>query len=171
MTRHAAYGAERKDMTIRKAKESDIGGINRLLREVLEIHAKLRPDLFVTGTKKYTDEQLAGIINCDATPIFVAAGDDGSVLGYCFCEIEDHEAGNCTRAYKTLYIDDLCVDEEARGSRVGRSLYEHALDFARGQGCHSVTLNVWEGNDGARAFYEKMGMGVRKTMMETVLDR
>ena len=42
-------------------------------------------------------------------------------------------------------------------------------DYAREQGCYDVTLNVWEGNDNARAFYEKMGMFVKETQMETIL--
>lgn len=156
-------------MTIRKASAADIGGINHLLREVLEIHAALRPDIFITGTKKYDDAQLERIVNDDKTPVFVAVDSDNQVLGYCFCELEEHQATPCQRAMKTLYIDDLCVDEEARGSHIGRSLYEHALDHARALGCYNVTLNVWDGNDAARAFYEKMGMSARKTLMETIL--
>ena len=156
-------------LTVRRAVPSDIDGINKLLREVLEIHAALRPDIFITGTKKYTDGQLEEIIHSDKTPVFAAVDDTGELLGYCFCELLEQEATPCSRAMKTLYIDDLCVDENARGAHIGRRLYEYALDFAREQGCHSVTLHVWEGNDSARAFYEKMGMGVRKTMMETVL--
>ena len=70
---------------------------------------------------------------------------------------------------KTLYIDDLCVDEATRGRGVGRSLFDHVLAYAREAGCHDVTLNVWELNPGARAFYERMGMRPLKTCMETLL--
>ena len=71
---------------------------------------------------------------------------------------------------KTLYIDDLCVDENCRGRHVGKLLYEHACRFAREQGCQTVTLNVWCGNDSAMAFYEKMGLKPRKIYMETRLE-
>ena len=70
---------------------------------------------------------------------------------------------------RTLYIDDLCVDSEARRGHVGSSLYRRVLAWARENGFHNVTLNVWECNPGARAFYEAMGMSVMKTCMEQVL--
>ena len=45
-------------------------------------------------------------------------------------------------------------------------LFDYVMDFAKQTGCYTVTLNVWEGNDSARHFYEKMGMFVRETQME-----
>ena len=71
---------------------------------------------------------------------------------------------------KEMYIDDLCVDEAARGKGVATELYKHAVAYARETGCHNVTLNVWEGNSVALAFYEKMGMKPQKTKLETILD-
>lgn len=155
-------------MTIRRACAADIGGINSLLRQVLEVHAAIRPDLFISGRKKYTDSQLEKILGDDNTPVF-AAEEDGEILGYCFCILREHSGANCVADYKELYIDDLCVDENIRGRSIGKALYAYVLDYARVQGCYNVTLNVWEGNDGARAFYEKMGMRPQKTCMETVL--
>ena len=70
---------------------------------------------------------------------------------------------------KTLYIDDLCVDEACRGQHIGRSLYEFVLAFAKKQGCYNVTLNVWECNTGAKRFYEKCGLVPQKTGMEKIL--
>lgn len=154
-------------MTIRRAITEDIGAITDLLEQVLEIHAKLRPDIFIRGTTKYTRAELEEKIGDDDAPIFVAE-DDGKVEGYAFCVIEDHAATTNTRAMKTLYIDDLCVDGNRRGKHVGKTLYDYVLAFAKSIGCYNVTLNVWEGNE-ARRFYEKMGMKARKTMMETVL--
>ena len=50
-----------------------------------------------------------------------------------------------------------------------RKILEGVLAYAREAGCHDVTLNVWELNPGARAFYERMGMRPLKTCMETLL--
>ena len=69
----------------------------------------------------------------------------------------------------TLYIDDICVDRDARGTGVGRALYDHILGYARQRGCYNVTLNVWSCNPGAMAFYEKLGMKPYKVGMETIL--
>ena len=70
---------------------------------------------------------------------------------------------------KTLYIDDICVDEQYRGRHIGKALYEYVLEYARSIGCHNITLNVWEGNQPALQFYRNMGMGVQKTTMEVIL--
>ena len=71
--------------------------------------------------------------------------------------------------HTTLYIDDICVDETARGQGVGRALYDHILDYAREKGCYNVTLNVWNCNPGAMAFYEKLGLAPYKVGMEKIL--
>ena len=70
---------------------------------------------------------------------------------------------------KTLYIDDICVDEKARGKHVGKALYEFVHDYVQSIGCNNITLNVWEGNDPAISFYRNMGMKVQKTTMEIKL--
>ena len=70
---------------------------------------------------------------------------------------------------RTLYIDDICVDEKARDTGCGRALFEFITDFARRSGCYHVTLNVWSCNPGAEAFYRKMGMKPYKVGMETIL--
>lgn len=44
-------------MTIRKAEEKDILRIIELLEQVLQIHADIRPDIFIPGTTKYTNNE------------------------------------------------------------------------------------------------------------------
>lgn len=156
---------------IRKAEKKDINKITELLREVLELHAAIRPDIFVSGTTKYTESELAAIIENEKTPVFVAEGDDGEVKGYAFCQIKDPPFSTNMRKVKSLFIDDLCVDENCRGSYVGQTLFSFVKEFAKGAGCYDITLNVWAGNDNAVRFYDKMGMFVKETQMELILDK
>lgn len=156
-------------MNIRRAEERDIDGINSLLRQVLEVHHEGRPDLFKTGAKKYSDAELVKILGDDDTPVFVAADESGNILGYAFCVMICHTGDNILTDIKTLYIDDLCVDENVRGQHIGQSLYEYVLDFARNSGCYNVTLNVWYCNENARKFYEKCGLVPQKIGMEKIL--
>ena len=153
---------------IRRAGAQDVAGVHELLSQVLEVHAAGRPDLFRTGTRKYTDDELLGIFANDETPVFVAV-EGPEVLGHAFCVLEDHTAENNWQDVKTLYIDDICVSEKSRGRHVGTALYRHVIDYARGLGCHDVTLNVWSCNPGAQAFYQAMGMTPYKVGMEQVL--
>lgn len=153
---------------IRRAGAQDVAGVHELLSQVLEVHAAGRPDLFRTGTRKYTDDELLGIFANDETPVFVAV-EGPEVLGHAFCVLEDHTAENNWQDVKTLYIDDICVSEKSRGRHVGTALYRHVIDYARGLGCHDVTLNVWSCNPGAKAFYQAMGMTPYKVGMEQLL--
>ena len=156
------------DMIIRRAVEADIPVIDKLLYQVHKIHSDIRPDLFNKGTKKYTDEELKSIIADDLTPVFVAEI-EGRVLGYAFCIHQQHINDNNLTDIRTLYIDDLCVDEASRGMHVGRALYDHVISYARENGYYNVTLNVWAGNDSAMRFYESVGLKVQKVGMEKIL--
>lgn len=156
------------DMIIRRAVESDIPVIDKLLFQVHKIHSDIRPDLFNKGTKKYTDEELKSIIADELTPVFVAEK-DGMVSGYAFCIHQQHINDNNLTDIRTLYIDDLCVDEASRGMHVGRALYDHVISYARENGYYNVTLNVWAGNDSAMRFYESVGLKVQKVGMEKIL--
>lgn len=156
-------------MIIRRALEKDMPNILKLLSQVLEVHHQGRPDLFKGGVRKYTDSELAELIKDDSKPIFVGVDESGRVLGYTFCVFIQHVNDNILTDIKTLYIDDLCVDEEIRGQHVGKQLYEYVLKFAKEQGCYNVTLNVWALNEGAMKFYEACGLKPQKIGMETIL--
>ena len=156
-------------MIIRKARMEDRLGIERLLKEVNNLHQKLRPDIFIYNAIKYNAEKFNALISNGATPIFVAVDEDGNVLGHLFCQVRDHADVAVYKDFKTLFIDDLCVAESAHRQGIGKSLFDFALKYARQNGCYDVTLNVWSGNDSALAFYEKMGMFPKETQMEYIL--
>ena len=155
-------------MEVRLANPSDIPGLIALLKQVGQVHHDIRPDLFRDGAQKYSPTELEALLQDAARPIFVGV-EDGRMLGYCFCIIEEVKDNPVLRDVKSLYIDDLCVDETIRGKHVGTRLYDHVCAYARSIGCRSVTLNVWCGNDSAMAFYESRGMKPRKIYMETAL--
>ena len=141
---------------IRMAEKGDIPRLIELLSEVLELHAKIRPDIFIPGTTKYTDEELEALLEDVSKPIYVAADDEDKVLGYAFCQLQEQPASNNMIPFRSMYIDDLCVDSSCRGRHIGEKLFEYVKEEARRLGCYEVTLNVWSGNDGAELFYEKM---------------
>lgn len=155
---------------IRKAEEQDIHGIMELLLQVANVHADGRPDLFVANHRKYTVEEVRGIISNDSTPVFVYVSDSEVIEGYCFCIIKEFVDGGHFRPHRSFYIDDLCVDEKHRGRGIGRRLYEYVKIFAREMGCHNVTLNVWACNPSAIRFYESLGMQIQKIGMEEIMD-
>ena len=156
-------------MTVRKATANDIPQILKLLSQVLEVHAAIRPDLFISGTVKYGADELSRIIADESSPVFVAEGEGGEILGHAFVKITVNTSQNMPKGLKSMYIDDICVDEKARGKHVGKALYDYCVEYAKAQGCYDISLNVWEGNDSADSFYKAMGMKVRKTTLEQII--
>ena len=153
---------------IRRAEERDIPSIGRLLLQVHKVHSDVRPDLFREGGRKYTDAELCEILKDGKRPIFVASS-DGAVVGYAFCIHKQNLNDTSLTDIKSLYIDDLCVDETARGLHIGTKIYEYVLEYAKSEGYYSVTLNVWADNVSAVRFYESIGMKIQKIGMEKIL--
>lgn len=156
-------------MKVRMAAEKDIPRIHDLLAQVEMVHHEGRPDLFKYGQSKYTDGQLREILKDKKRPVFAAVDDNDCLQGYAFCVFQQHLNDNILTDIKTLYIDDLCVEEKKRGMHIGSILYEAVLDFAREHGCYNVTLNVWSCNESAMKFYQHCGLKPQKVGMEVIL--
>ena len=154
---------------IRRAQERDIPGILALLIQVDMVHHNGRPDLFKGPATKYDEGELREILKQEDTPVFVCVDTEGNVLGHAFCIHKQVVGDHVLTDIRTLYIDDICVYENARGQHVGKSLYDAVLAYAKEQGFYNVTLNVWTLNPGAQKFYEKMGMKPQKIGMEVIL--
>ncbi|WP_105144422.1 GNAT family N-acetyltransferase [Streptococcus suis] len=155
-------------MTIRRARQSDISALNELLQEILQVHHQARPDIFRSSGQKYSEEDLRKLLDNSAKSVFVYEL-DGQVVGHLFCEITT-ATGDVLEPVKTLYIDDLCVSSSVRGQKIGEQFYNFALSYAKEQGCHNLTLDVWADNSGAVRFYERLGMNPQKFRMEQIID-
>lgn len=156
-------------MNVRRAEEKDIPRLIALLYQVHAVHSEGRPDIFRRGSKKYTEEELSYILKNPKTPVLVCTDEGDTVLGYAFCVLEEVKDDASLLDRRSLYIDDICVDEEQRGKRIGSTLYEATLALAREEDCYHVTLNVWKLNEGAMRFYERCGMTALKVTMEKIL--
>ena len=156
-------------MNIRKANTKDIPHIKELLQQVLEIHANIRPDIFIPGTTKYTEKELEDILSDENRPIYVATSGEDTCIGYAFCILKNQPFSNNMVPFKSLFIDDLCVDQNTKGQHIGEKLIEHVKEEAKKMGCYEVTLNVWAGNTLAEKFYEKMGFQTKERQLEYIL--
>ena len=156
-------------MNIRRAQEKDIPNMMRRLNELLDIHAGSRPDIFISGTTKYTVDELKEMLKDDDKPIYVATDEQDACMGYAFCQKRKQPFSNNMVPFTSLFIDDLCVDQSMRGKHVGEALFDYVKQEAKKMGCYEVTLNVWAGNTPAEKFYEKMGMKTKERQMEYIL--
>ncbi|CAD0147586.1 N-acetyltransferase [Streptococcus thermophilus] len=155
---------------IRLAKVEDIPRLQELLEQILIVHHQARPDVFKAKGSKFTDKELEAVIGDANKSVFVYEDETGTILGHLFLMIKEvSENDSPQKPVKTLFIDDLCVDKDARGQKLGERFYHFALDYAKEKGCYNVTLHVWNDNAGALRFYERLGMKPRYTEMETIL--
>ena len=155
--------------TVRRARTEDIPSILELLLQVDMVHHNGRPDLFKGNATKYNAEELVAIIENEKTPLFVCVDEENTVLAHMFCIVKQELNDSVITDIKTLYIDDICVDEKARGLGVGRTMFQFIKDYAKEEGFYNITLNVWCCNPDAMKFYEAMGMKPQKIGMEMLL--
>lgn len=133
------------------------------------VHHQARLDIFKEKGRKYNEQDLEKLMNQEHTPIFVYEDEDGQILGHLFVTIKEESDNPVLRPIKTLFIEDLCVNQAARGQKIGNQLYQFAVSYAKEIGCYNLTLNVWNDNEGALRFYQKQGMKPQETVMETIL--
>ena len=116
---------------------------------------RLLPQLSSSG-KQMTNDQLRSMIANDDVHLFVAE-DDGNVLGM---------ASLCTYATPTgrkWWVEDVVVDQQARGQHLGRSLVEQAIDYARTHGGGTILLTSRPQRVAANHLYQSLGMQLKPT--------
>ena len=158
-------------MTIRMARYADIPALQDLLQQILTVHHQARPDLFKPSGSKYTDQELKDLMNNPQTPIYVYENEAGQLLGHLFMTIKQSDNHGALKPVRTLFIEDLCVNSQARGQRIGDQLFAFAKAYAKEIDCYNLTLNVWNANSGALRFYERQGMQAQETTMEIICDK
>lgn len=104
-------------MIIRKAEETDIPIILELLKQVLQIHADIRPDIFIPGTTKYTADELMELLKNDEKPIYVAVDEDNVCVGYAFCQLQEQPFSNSMVPFKSFLLM-IYVSVKKRGAGI-----------------------------------------------------
>lgn len=152
-------------MKIRKANINDFDRVKELLLQVHEVHANNREDIFIKGKKKFKDDEIKKILE-DKNSLLYVAEENEIVLGHILMYILETKNIDSLVERKVLFIDDLCVDRNARGKSIGTKLCKFAEDIAKENFVDAINLNVWNFNKDSLKFYEKLGYKALKTLME-----
>jgi ribosomal protein S18 acetylase RimI-like enzyme len=104
-----------------------------------------------------TFEELRQIAASPATRLLVARSDDGQILGMLTLAVFRIPTG--VRAW----IEDVVVDDGARGRGVGAALSRHALELARAEGARTVELTSRPSREAANRLYQRLGFAPRET--------
>ena len=152
-------------MEIRDMESKDYPEIDRLMKELHELHVKGRPDLYTELDHPYSREEFEKIVS-DPEIIAILAEDKSVVIGLCIGTLRKKSG---MVEMKTMYIEDLIVDRNFRGKGIASQLYEEMEERGRNTGAKRLDLMVWEFNNDAKRFYEKQGMRPQRYIYEKEL--
>ncbi len=152
-------------MEIRDMESKDYPEIDRLMKELHELHVKGRPDLYTELEHPYSREEFEKIVS-DPEIIAILAEEKSVVIGLCIGTLRKKSGMVET---KTMYIEDLIVDRNFRGKGIASQLYEEMEERGRNTGAKRLDLMVWEFNSDAKRFYEKQGMRPQRYIYEKEL--
>ena len=152
-------------MNVRLANEKDLGRVNELRRQVNDVHAAGRPDIFKPGFPQELRDLVYKIFNDPDREIAVAEL-DGVLCGYAVLHHIRRPETPFLFARDFLEIDEFGVDEAFRRRGAATAMMEYIRAWAAGRGLHRIELNMWEFNDSALAFYEAAGFETFRRHME-----
>ena len=144
------------------ARLSDQDSIERLARQVHSLHVAWRPDIYEMPDRLYSEERLLAHIR--ARELYVARL-EGAVVGYVLLKFRDYDWPGVVRR-KVMVVDEICVEELARGNGIGKRMMGEVQALARAFGCTDMQLGVYPQNDDALAFYQKCGFTIRSIDMQ-----
>ena len=144
------------------ARICDRSAVNRLARQVHEMHVQWRPDLYTMPEELFPEELYTELVK--NRELYVAKL-DGTVIGFALLKMRVSEGvGKVTR--KIMLIDQVCVDEALRNHGIGTQMMEEVRVLARAFGCTDLQLGVYPQNDAAVSFYQKCGFMIRSIDMQ-----
>ena len=144
------------------ATTKDRSAINRLARQVHEMHVQWRPDLFQMPEELFPEERFSELIQ--NRELYVAKL-NGAVAGFCWLKMRKSEdIGRIPR--KIMEIHQFCVDEDFRNHGIGTQMMEEIRILAKAFGCTDLQLGVYPQNDAAVSFYQKCGFMIRSIDMQ-----
>ena len=147
---------------IELARTADRADINRMARQVHEMHVAWRPDLYTMPEELFPKELYSELVK---TRELYVAKMGGTVVGFVLIRIRMSEGvGKVTR--KIMLIDQFCVDEAFQNHGIGTQMMEEIRVLARAFGCTDLQLGVYPQNDAAVSFYQKCGFMIQNINMQ-----
>lgn len=155
-------------LTLRFAEAADLPAVNRLRRQVNDLHVAGRPETFKPGFPPELEDHVYTVFRDPDQQILLAEA-EGVVCGFAILhELRRPETPFMFERH-FLDIDEFGVDEAFRRRGVATALMEFLRAAAKDRGFDRVELNMWEFNREALAFYEAAGFETYRRYMEIKL--
>lgn len=141
-------------MEFRLADEADFEAVNRLARQVHELHVQWRPDLFRSVQYPITFEEFSALLQEQR---LLLAQQNGMVVAYAVFAMQQFDVPKLM-PQKSLKLEEICVDEAYRRQGIAKALLQELMRLGRAAGCTDLRLTCDPHNAAGIAFYESLGM-------------
>lgn len=143
-------------MVVDPSRTVAVSEVTEVTPDLAEAFARLVPQLS-SSSPPPTVGELTDMVEAPSSVLLVARSADGSIVGSLTLALFRVPTG--VRAW----IEDVVVDEAARGAGAGEALVAEALRRAEGAGARSVDLTSRPSRESANRLYVRMGFETRQT--------
>ena len=142
-------------ISIRPAGLSDFHSVGKIFAQENRFHAELVPEVIQVLEPIMSEEWFARLLAKPEHTLLLGIVNDKAV-GLVWLSERSNPDDPIYRPRRHVYIEELAVAEGHRGQGIGRELMRAAGDWARERGVQKIELDVWEVNQGAIAFYDRL---------------
>ncbi len=152
-------------LKIRFAREEELKQVNKLRKQVNDLHVAGKPDVFKPGFSDELQDYIFAIWE-DPRKDIVVAERGGTICGFAVLNHITRPENPFMFERNFLDIDELGVDISSRRQGIATAMIRFICDYAREKGFQKLELNMWEFNRDALAFYEAAGFTTYRRYME-----
>jgi ribosomal protein S18 acetylase RimI-like enzyme len=134
----------------------NISELTETSSSVLQSINELLPQLS-SSAQVISMDRLSELVESDNTIIFIGTDENGQILGMLSLIVMKIPTGN------KAWIEDVVVDQSARGKGMGKALMNHALEKAKELAVKSVDLTSRPSREKANMLYQSLGYQIRET--------
>jgi len=124
--------------------------------ELVEAMGWLVPQLSSSASDP-TESEISALVDSESAFLLLARSETNEIVGMLTLALVRIPTG--LRAW----IEDVVVDERARGAGIGSALVSEAIAIARGEGARTVDLTSRPDRAAANRLYERLGFARRQT--------
>ena len=158
-----------ENIVIRSAKREELEAVNKIRKQVNDIHVNGRSDIFREDGWQFIELFIYSRFDEENSDVIVAAIED-EIVGFAVVQYITRSESPFGKARKYLHIEEFGVDEKFRRKGIATLIIDFAKKEAKKNGFIRLELDMWEFNDGALAFYESVGFTTFRRYMESYID-
>lgn len=153
------------EIEVRPARREELETVNVIRRQVNDLHAQGRPDIFKPGFAEDIRRRVVEFHEREDADV-LAAVCGGEICGFAMINLVDRPETVYGYARRYYHVDEFGVDGGHRRLGAGRALVAYMKKDALRRGYDRIELDMWAFNEGAMRFYEACGFKVYRRYLE-----